>query len=372
MDTTTVQHDRGIAFDGLRALVRSTYDLQQLRIQAGNRIVGNWKTKLGQAPSTSEDELDKDAKDLLKRIRASYDKITDGVVAEDKVMTHKKFKAHGIMDTYTEYVLVSAYVHMERNEKQHFARFEGVLEGFNIWPWLKAIPGIHGALAAAIISEFDPHKAKYPSSFWKYAGLDVADDGQGRSRRAEHLIEREYETRNFYCPACELVVKPPRGKHHHAPWDGEAKPELCPKCKEPMVKEISTRNSITFNPWIKSKLMGVLADSFIKQGRAYTKPQRVEMIGMSREEKKKIKPAGEYKSKYAEMYYDYKHRLESNPAHDEKSKGHRHNMAKRYIVKQFLVDLHKEWRALEGLPVSAPYSEAKLGFSHDDEETHKR
>ena len=46
-------------------------------------------------------------------------------------------------------------------------------------------------MAGVLISEFDIHRARYPSSMWKYAGLDVARDGRGRSRKAEHLVEVE-------------------------------------------------------------------------------------------------------------------------------------------------------------------------------------
>jgi hypothetical protein len=51
-------------------------------------------------------------------------------------------------------------------------------------------------------------------------------------------------------------------------------------------------------------------------------------------------------------------------AHKEKSKGHRHNMAVRYMIKIFLIDLYNEWRSLEGLPVAPTYNEAKLGKVH--------
>lgn len=39
-------------------------------------------------------------------------------------------------------------------------------------------------------------------------------------------------------------------------------------------------------------------------------------------------------------------------------------MALRYMVKRFLVDLYKAWRALEGLPVIQEYSEAVLNMPH--------
>ena len=308
----------------LRVLVRGTYDLQKLRIQMGNRIVGNFKVKLGQEPSASEDVLEKDAQKLLDKIRKSFDLITDGVI--ENLPTRKQFKGEGVISTYTELVLVSSYISIEHDEKRHFARFESVLEDYPIWnAWLKDVRGIGPSMGGVLISELNPHWAKYPSSFWSYAGLDVAEDGKGRSRRKEHLVEREYVDK-----------------------DGKD----------------ATRMSITFNPWLKTKLMGVLAPSFLKTSRFYTADQDVAMEKMTKAKRKKTKPEGAYKSPYTALYYDYKHRLESNPAHEEKSKGHRNNMALRYMIKMFLVDLHREWRALEGLPTSKPYSEAKLDMSH--------
>ena len=109
------------------------------------------------------------------------------------------------------------------------------------------------------------------------------------------------------------------------------------------------RQSITFNPFLKTKLVGVLGSSFIKQ----------------------------MDSPYRKIYDDYKHRLESHArygVHNDEvkddqgnkvaSKGRRHNMATRYMVKMFLIDLYTYWRALEGLPVSKPYGEDKLGKTH--------
>jgi len=68
--------------------------------------------------------------------------------------------------------------------------------------------------------------------------------------------------------------------------------------------------------------------------------------------------------KYREIYDNYKHRISNMPAHAEKSKGHINNMAIRYTVKRFLVDLYYNWRKLEGLPVADEYSEAKLKMVH--------
>ena len=56
----------------LRGIVRGYYDLQKLRIQNGNRIIGNWKVKMGQAPGEREEELSKNDLKVLEIIRASY------------------------------------------------------------------------------------------------------------------------------------------------------------------------------------------------------------------------------------------------------------------------------------------------------------
>ena len=100
--------------------------------------------------------------------------------------------------------------------------------------------------------------------------------------------------------------------------------------------EIQTKKGITFNPFLKTKLTGVLGSSFLRAG----------------------------DNPYRTIYDDYKHRLENHPAHKEKTKLHRHNMAIRYMIKRFLVDLYTEWRAIEGLPVAMEYSEAKLNMKH--------
>jgi len=72
-------------------------------------------------------------------------------------------------------------------------------------------------MAGVLISEIDIHKSRYPSSLWRYAGLDVAEDGKGRSRHKEHLVPIEYV-------------------------DKDGNPAV--------------RQGITYNPFLKTKLMG--------------------------------------------------------------------------------------------------------------------
>lgn len=289
----------------LRTIVRGAYDIQKLRIQMGNRIVGNFKAKLGQKPGKKEDELDAEGKTILADLRLRFRKLTEGVVA---FPNPSKFEGDEVISTYTELCLISQYVDLEKHEVQHFRRLGQILKGYPIFTeFLDGVKGIGPAMAGVLISEIDIHKARYSSSLWAYAGLDVAGDGRGRSRRKEHLTEQEYT-------------------------DKDGKP--------------ATRMGITFNPFLKTKLVGVLASSFLRVG----------------------------DSPYGEIYRNYKCRLENHAQygiHNDKkkdendhlitSKGRRHNMAMRYMIKMFLIDLYKEWRAMEGLPVAPPYSEAKLG-----------
>ena len=278
----------------IRILVRGAYDVQMLRIQHGNRIVANFKARLGQEPSKPEEDLDKEDQKLLAKLRAEYKKITDGVKLFPRP---EKFKGTEIISSYTELCLLEQYESLEKQENQHFRRLEGALQTFKIYTeYLTKIRGVGPAMAGVLISELDVRKADHASGFWKYAGLDVAADGKGRSKQKDHLVDWKYTDK-----------------------DGKE----------------AVRKGITFNPFLKTKLVGVLADVFIRLG----------------------------DNKYKQVYVDYKARLENNPKHADKTKLHRHRMAKRYLIKIFLLDLWTNWRAMEGLPVTPPYHVAKLGLS---------
>ena len=281
----------------LKTIVRGAYDIQKNRIQTGNRLVGNFKAKLGQAPSEKEDTIDKEGQQVLLNLRRSHKLLTEGVASFPRQAT---FKGDEVISDYTELCLVDNYLELEAQEKSHFRRLGNILKGYPIYnEFLLGVTGVGPAMAGVMLSEIDITKAEYPSSLHKYAGLDVASDGQGRSRKKEHLEDSEYT-------------------------DKEGKVQI--------------KKGITFNPFLKTKLVGVLGSSFIKQS-----PD---------------------KCVYRKIYDDYKHRLEHMDAHKEKSKGHRHSMAIRYMIKMFLVDLYNAWRRLEGLPVAPTYSEAKLGKVH--------
>jgi hypothetical protein len=320
----------------ITTMVRGSYDIQKLRIMTGNRLVGNFKVKLGQEPGEGEDTLDEVSKNLLAQLRADDKKITSGVVdiiddehksegeevpgvskkaakilselldinyrkystKADGIVPKSRFTGNAVISDYTELCLLDQYKSLEKQEARHFRGMAYTLEDYPIYTeFLSKIKGIGPAMAGVIVSEIDITKAKYSSSLWAYAGLDVAPDGSGRSRKKESLVQREYVDK-----------------------DGH----------------VAVKAGITFNPFLKTKLMGVLSGSFLRAGN----------------------------ERYGKVYADYKNRLENTDRWKERTKGHRHNAALRYMIKQFLVDLYVAWREIEGLEVHSSYQEAKLGHVH--------
>lgn len=283
----------------LRAMVRSFYDAQKLRMMTGNRLVANVRVRLGQDPGTkTEDTMSKEGQHLLSQLVDEYKRITDGLTSKTTKGKVKEFEQQkGVIADIFEFELTGHYLRLLSDEEELGKSIAKMVATFPIWDaFLKGVKGCGPAMAAVIISELDPYKARHISSFWRYAGLDVAQDGKGRSRKSEHLVEIEYTDKQG---------------------------------------EVKTKKGITFNPFLKTKLVGVLGSSFLRAA-----------------------------SPYRTVYDGYKHRLDCHPDYQEESKGHKHNMATRYMVKMFLKDLWLEWRKIEGLPITPDYAEAKLGLKH--------
>ena len=334
----------------LRAMVRGAYDLQQLRMQSGLRLCANVRERIGPddlaklreddpkepkgedevedvaPPEDSEDDAETAAKKkaedakkkkIMKLIKQEFRRLTDGITSKKGQVMMKKLDLTGspIISTAAEFTLVQSYLALEKQEAKQFRDLTGTLEEIPIYnAYLKDVVGVGPAMAGVLISYLDPHKARHASSFNKYAGLDV-DKGSGRSRREEHLVERTYRAKNG---------------------------------------EMKTRMGVTYNPFLKTKLMGVLGPSFLRAK----------------------------STKWRPVYDGRKHRITTNPARikvtvvawkklhkkgdvDLKpywTPGRIHTDATRYMVKQFLQELWGVWRELEGLPVTKPYPEAKLGM----------
>ncbi len=297
----------------LRAAVRGSYDLQKLRISMGNRICAEWKSKRNMKPSKpEEDTMKKVDLNLLKRLKNEYKRVTDGIVGLPK---EKKFEGTELIGSFVELVLIDQYMRFLKVEKESFKRFIPLCRKYGFYnDWLIKQHGVGPRMASVILTEIDIYKAATVSSLWKYCGLDCAEDGQRRSKRKEHLIEVEYTDR-----------------------DGNKKKKL----------------SITYNPYLKAKMMAGLAPSMIR-----LKTPR-----------------------YKQIYDDFKLRMQNHEKygmHMDKvkrpngkgfmSSGLRREMqARGYMIKQFFIELYSAWKDYENLPKKLPYHEAKLGMKHTSE-----
>lgn len=168
-----------------------------------------------------------------------------------------------------------------------------------------------------------------------------------------------------------------------------------------------------YNPWLKTKVVGVLADCVMKAsvrsgdaprpGDDWTRVEHPWMGASGGEDDDDASgdaPAtatsggARWVRSYAHAYFEYRHRLETavgpcvgctdgkrkntagklvvcwncgGTARGPRGKGpaHRRRMALRYMVKMLLLDLWTFWRGEEGLPVRPSYHEEKHGGHRD-------
>lgn len=300
-----------------RHMVSSVYQLQNLRIGTGNRVVAAWKAAhVGQTPSKAEKDLDKEDQNTLKILRESYDRITDAIVGryEDKNsrrVSRAKFKPDAIITSFAEYSMVGTYLSLLKNEELASRDIEELIKQDPMWVYFfDGVKGCGPRMAAVCMSFFriDESRGRHPSNFHAYAGIDVVthytdDNGElvecneGRGSRKHHLVQREYINK-----------------------DGET----------------ATKTSLSHNRFVKRCLVGVLSTCFIKAKNP----------------------------KYYPSYLNYKERLKHMPQHAEKTPAHIEMMARRRMIKQFLTDLHRAMCDAEGFTRSTSYAEGMLNRKH--------
>lgn len=357
--TTTLKTPVDVQRQKIRTLIANIYDQQKTRIAVGNHIVASFNIQMGQAPSTSQNDLDTQTKAVLDQLRAEYKKITDAYVNKSYICT-KDSKAKGHEETITvklaknasidkiiqqmnanadadvkmiqsqlDYDTMRAYATLCEAEEVETRVLDKIVKQHPLWDaFFKDVKGCGTLMAAVCIAYFDIDKARHVSSFWRYAGLDTVpvtnDDGtvirEGRAAKHAKFTQVEYVDK-----------------------DGNTK----------------TKNSLGYNPFVKTKLVGVLADCMLKAGlRSEKNPD-----GSAKLDKdgKKIRYALP-DAKYVEVYLDYLSRLNNRPDTKDFSDMHKHRMATRYMIKQFLRDLWTIWRSSAGYDITEPYEVAKLGM----------
>lgn len=192
--------------------------------------------------------------------------------------------------------------------------------------------GLGPRMASIIVSSFDIHREETVSQMWAFAGLSVVPTMRCRHCTAilqtseKKAIETDYGYENLTGV----------GLFHHPKPAGNT----C-KFAGGTISRDQTINSgraqrpvagqkLNYNAWLRTKLCGVLAPVLLKVGSPYRK------------------------------FYD--NRKQYNIGRNwGQSDAHRHQDAMRYMIKMLLLDIYKEWRGFEGLPVRPPYSEEKLG-----------
>lgn len=186
---------------------------------------------------------------------------------------------------------------LKKLEKDALAELAEDLECFQIYStWLKNVRGVGPTMASVLLSEFDIYKATTVSKLWAFAGLSVVNGS---------------------------APKPVTGE------------------------------KLKYNSWLRSKLVGVLADSFIKSKSPYAEFYNNAKNRYTNREKCNL-PKDKHGKKTSKVTW----------LKNECTKGHVNSMAKRYMIKMFLKDLYLKWREVENLPIRPLYQEEYLGHKH--------
>lgn len=182
---------------------------------------------------------------------------------------------------------------------------------YKVWSWLSGVKGIGEVTAAKLIAYIDIRNTPHVSSLWRYCGLD-----------ATHI------------------------KRTRGVFKGKEKGE-----KQKEAKKYG-------NPYLKKELIGILADNFVKQRTPVyreiydrEKALQIELV--------KIHGVGKTLEN-GKTTVSVKTRIVDG----KEVNNHAHLRAKRKMVKIFLEHFWSKWREVEGLPVTLPYVQAKLGHKH--------
>ena len=175
----------------LRSIVNGIYDLQQLRISIGNRIVASFRAKLGIKPSEDKRKRAKEADKLLKAIRKEYNRITDGIV---KITVKLKIPdGSKLIHSIPEVMLVKQYEHILSCEQDVFKDMAAVVQTRPLWSaFFEHVKGCGTVVAGFLLAYIDIHIAENVGKLWYYCGYGVESDGRATSRRPEHLIDIPY------------------------------------------------------------------------------------------------------------------------------------------------------------------------------------
>lgn len=335
----------------LKAVVNSKYDLQKLRIMTGGRIFANFTARMGLEPQDSSKQ-DKDIAKLMNIVTDDFRLITEAMantIFTDTLKTNMSRKGlnvdtilyhhpellnssskaistalttaghKGIITNETDFTMARTYIQLKNEEVILDKQIAKMIHDYPLWHnFLAGVRGCGPVMAACILSRIDISKSPTVLSLWKFCGLDVAPDGRGRGKHIEHLVDRIYLDK-----------------------DGVEK----------------TKKSITYDPWLKSKLMGVQAGLFMIQNPEYKRIYDDIRFRLESDVERASAMRIKMKNKSPVLKKD------GSPEMVPEFPLARINaMSQRYMIKMYLMDMWIHWRAMSGFPLKTPYSMEKLNL----------
>lgn len=251
---------------------------------------------------------------LKRKVRYFYD------LQELRIQTHgrvNKNNPHGI-DLHIE------DLNLLETRAKDLAKFEREAL-YDIRDHLRQIPfynkvlndpvryrGVGPTMAGVILSSFDIAREDTPSKMWAFAGLRPMP-----CKRCKH------------CFSVVLPIEGGRYKHATNRRD-EYRCKVQNLTANDVIESAQSQRptageKLPYNAWLRTKLIGVLGPVLLRCG-----------------------------SPWRRAYDDCKHRKMSQGW--GRSDGHRHQAAIRFMVKMLLLDIWREWRIFEGLPIREPYA----------------
>jgi len=375
--------------ENIRVLVSNLYDLQKLRVAAGNRLVQSFYQQLGVASGESPDDMDKAEKNMINLLKEDYKRITDMVVEKGKTIKSiiKMYSDEGsdnklnIVRNEIDYRLIHSYMLLLESEEESTKVLDKYVKEHPLWDKFFAdIKGCGTLMSAVCIAYLNPYKARHVSSFYRYCGLDTVQDEDKEGNKLFIAKETGKKVRQKYVYTYKVDGSIYRGKViKTGEFDANGEEVITSSTGEYLNLEMVVKNGsfvyediesgedyvgdvvaslhgrrmadtemfeytdkdgkvklkrgITYNPIIKTKLMGVLTGCLLKAK----------------------------DPTYSTVYYDYRVRMDNDKFKKNYPDGKKNMMAQRYMIKQFLRNLWTTWRQLEGLEVDEPYEVAKLG-----------
>lgn len=343
----------------LKQYVSGYYDLQKLKIAMGNRIMANFRARLGYTSNMSSEDLDKIkavSAELLGTAVGEWKRATDAFI-ESRPQLRKYLREHNrILTEEVDFVLVSKYMGLDDDANDLKKTIEPFLKNFDIYnEFLKDVTGCGPMMSAVVIAVVDIYKAETVGKINALCGIDVIEVPCPICFPKDEHTKKIPKLPDSNCEDCNGSGYVNQGRRR-TKW------HLVPRTYFDSDGKEKKTQGLSFNPFFKTKMMGVLANQFSMQFRA----------GRN--------------CIYGSTYVDYYNRMKQrrnlykmkkiNEGKSEKEseklsrKKYPHGridlMSRRAALKHFFLDLYLKWREIEGLPITPPYHERVLGMKHHE------